>query len=390
MARNKNKPREDGRIKVSIYLGVVDGKRKYKYVYGTTQAEADRKAREVRKRLLTGERIEAGDQPFSMWAERYLAKKELDVATTYYIGLKGRCDYWCRTFGSTPVSKILTSDIQCSIDALAKCNPLTGKPTAKKTLTDYKNAALAIFDLAMRDRAITYNPAQYVDIPRSAPRTDRFALTAAERDRIMEMPHRAQAAAVIMMLAGLRRGELLALTVGDVDFDAAAIHVDKSIVYGDDNNTPILKRGGKTDSAVRTVPMPQQLVTFLRPLLCGRSPLEIIVAGRDGKHMTKSAWKRMWESYITDLNATYGQPVGNARSKYDPQGIAMAIRPFTAHTLRHTYATILHAAGVDVLTAQKLLGHADVKTTLSVYTHLEEGMVSRDVRKLDDFLAAQA
>jgi site-specific recombinase XerD len=44
----------------------------------------------------------------------------------------------------------------------------------------------------------------------------------------------------------------------------------------------------------------------------------------------------------------------------------------TPHQLRHSYATILFDAGVDVKTAQAWLGHADINTTLAIYTHLSE------------------
>ena len=46
------------------------------------------------------------------------------------------------------------------------------------------------------------------------------------------------------------------------------------------------------------------------------------------------------------------------------------IAPFTAHQLRHTYATMLYDAGVDVKTAQDFLGHADPTVTMNIYTHL--------------------
>lgn len=45
---------------------------------------------------------------------------------------------------------------------------------------------------------------------------------------------------------------------------------------------------------------------------------------------------------------------------------------FTPHQLRHTYATMLYSAGVDILTAQRLLGHASPQVTLEIYTHLEK------------------
>ena len=63
----------------------------------------------------------------------------------------------------------------------------------------------------------------------------------------------------------------------------------------------------------------------------------------------------------------------------------MTIRNITPHVLRHTYATVLHAAGVDVMTAKEWLGHTDVRTTLSIYTHLDNLTRSADRAKLDAF-----
>jgi site-specific recombinase XerD len=65
----------------------------------------------------------------------------------------------------------------------------------------------------------------------------------------------------------------------------------------------------------------------------------------------------------------------------------MVIEPFTWHCLRHTYATILYDAGVDVLTAKDLLGHEDVKTTLGIYTHLSEEKKQNDISKLNSYLS---
>ena len=54
--------------------------------------------------------------------------------------------------------------------------------------------------------------------------------------------------------------------------------------------------------------------------------------------------------------------------------------------LRHTYATMLYFSGVDVLTAQKLLGHADLSTTLKIYTHLQKETEDLSIEKFDDFI----
>lgn len=66
-----------------------------------------------------------------------------------------------------------------------------------------------------------------------------------------------------------------------------------------------------------------------------------------------------------------------------------AVEPFTAHQLRHTYCTMLYDAGVDILTAQKLLGHAAAETTMKVYTHLTQQKERQSIATLNAHIGTQ-
>lgn len=59
------------------------------------------------------------------------------------------------------------------------------------------------------------------------------------------------------------------------------------------------------------------------------------------------------------------------------------------HDLRHTYATMLYDAGVDVLTAQRLLGHADVQTTMRIYTHLSKQKEQQSIAALNAHIGSE-
>ena len=58
----------------------------------------------------------------------------------------------------------------------------------------------------------------------------------------------------------------------------------------------------------------------------------------------------------------------------------------TQHQLRHTYATMLYRAEIDAKTAQKLLGHSDVGTTLNIYTHIGRELDQKIMGKLNEYL----
>lgn len=108
--------------------------------------------------------------------------------------------------------------------------------------------------------------------------------------------------------------------------------------------------------------------------------------------MNSRAWASMWRSYISDLNLKYGDfsdMEKRPKSKFIPGGVPMRIPNITAHWLRHTFATMLYMAGVDVLTAKEQLGHADVETTLQIYTHLDSTYKRRSMDKLDAYLSEE-
>lgn len=63
----------------------------------------------------------------------------------------------------------------------------------------------------------------------------------------------------------------------------------------------------------------------------------------------------------------------------------VSLLPVHAHMLRHSYATCLYHAGVDLRTAQQLLGHASIEMTARIYTHLEAEDGLKVSGKLDDY-----
>lgn len=97
--------------------------------------------------------------------------------------------------------------------------------------------------------------------------------------------------------------------------------------------------------------------------------------------MTECAYMRAWNSYQHFLNIKAG---GRDASRKNPK--VVAIPPFTAHQLRHTYATMLYDAGVDVKSAQAFLGHSDLSVTLKVYTHLSNTKKKESIDSLNTFI----
>ena len=216
-------------------------------------------------------------------------------------------------------------------------------------------------NFAMDNDLVYRNVFARVSVPKRG-KAERLPITEEQKNLILRSwkGHRMGVAVLVMLYCGLRRGEIVALTWSDVDFDAMTISVTKAASFG--QNQPKIKQP-KTAAGKRIVPFPAQLLPIFREAKQNKSIY--VCPAADGSMMTNTAWTTSWNSYMHYLNIQAG---GRDASRSHPKVIA--IDRFTAHQLRHTYATMLYDAGVDVKTAQDFLGHADPSVTMNIYTHL--------------------
>lgn len=384
----KNKMRKDKRVQSAVPLG--NGK--YKYVFAANNKELDAKVAEVRLMLNKGIDVSAEYDTFEEWAQRWLKLKTIEVS-------HGRLQtYKYRVANLSPlnnfsISKIRTTHIQDIILDMA------ANGYAYKTLKDIKGTASQIFKLAIDNRVMDYNPAPAVKLPSEAPKTTRRALTEEEQSWInAPSEQRAHRAAMIMMYAGLRRGEIIPLLWTDIDLNAKTISINKTVEMI--NGKSIVKNTAKTAAGIRTIFIPQILVDFLASEDHRNNML--VCPDTSGRMMSESAYKRAWDSYIYELNYKYGnfddilvknketgqlEKYNKPSSKYSPNKIPIVIPRITAHWLRHTFITMMYFAGVDLLTAKEQAGHADVQTTMEIYTHLDSVFKAKQISKLDDYLS---
>lgn len=381
MAKIKNKARADGRLQSKVYIG--DGR--YKYVYANNSKELAEKVQEIKLLLGKGIDISAQKDTFGFWGEKWLKKKSARVSQNWLKALKTNYKKLAPIMG-IEVAKLRRSDLEDILDDLS----IDGY--SARVIKAVKDIACGIVNLCVDNRVIEFNPFEKSEVPKTKAPEERRALTAEEMGWIEDTPHRAQTAAMIMMYAGLRRGELIPLLWSDIDLKKGTINVSKSVEML--SGQPSLKSGGKTESANRIVYIPKRLISYLEQVK--KTPFELVCPSKKGKMMSDSAWRRMWDSYITDLNLKYGDfencfewqknHTGKPKSKHSHEKIPIIIPRFTAHWLRHTFITLMYLSGVDVLTAAEQAGHSDVKVTMKIYTHLNAQHKLRAIGKMDDYI----
>lgn len=130
------------------------------------------------------------------------------------------------------------------------------------------------------------------------------------------------------------------------------------------NGTPMLHiRGTKTENSDRMVPIPDVLYKKIK----NTPPFQTIALNAAGKPHDKWSYKRLIKALRRAMNISMGcKTYRNALVPPFPLA-----EDFVPYNLRHTYCTNLARAGVDIRTAQRLMGHANISITAEIYTHVE-------------------
>jgi len=171
---------------------------------------------------------------------------------------------------------------------------------------------------------------------------------------------RSKALYIVAIHTGLRRGEILGLKWSDVDLEQGKLSVKRSLDVDGILKTP------KNPASKRTLKHTPRA-------------LEALKAHRIRQNEERLKAGDVWQ----DNNLVFPNTIGKAmnagnfyRREFQPllERAGLGGEGFTFHSLRHTFATTLAANGVNPSTAQKMLGHSDIRMTLGIYTHATDSM----------------
>lgn len=131
---------------------------------------------------------------------------------------------------------------------------------------------------------------------------------------------------------------------------------------------PVLHiRGTKTANADRFVPIPDNLYQIIK----NTPKFDYISSNEAGNKHTQKSYQRLCKHLRREMNISMGCKVSR-NQLIPPYPLA---DDFTPYDLRHTFCTDLQKKGVDIRTAQYLMGHADIKMTANIYTHADKSTV---------------
>jgi integrase/recombinase XerD len=233
----------------------------------------------------------------------------------------------------------------------AKNKPATKEKEAKRlsvgTQANRLAAVRKFFSWLLSEQQIAYNPATTLQLPRQPQRLPRGVLTKSEARRLIEAtpttkPRDIRDRAILETLyaTGIRRAELLALTIYDADLQTATLRIE----HGKGNTK-------------RVVPLTQSGIAALKLYLEEARSLFAREAGQVRLFVSSRSGGPLDDDDIVHI-------VAKASTR------AVIRKHVTPHTLRHTCATHLLKGRADIRQIQKLLGHRRLSST-EVYTRVE-------------------
>jgi integrase len=233
-----------------------------------------------------------------------------------------------------------------------------GAKLASRTVGHVHRLVVQVLALAERDKLIPSNPARLAKRPKIVATEIEILNEVQVRDVLSKLRGRPIWLIAAMGLAtGMRRGELLALRWKNVDFEKSMLQVEQSV---EQTRAGLRFKEPKTRHGRRQLTVPASVVSELRAHKRKQSELRLalglgkdtgeglVFRQADGSPLLPDSLSSEWRRLVRTLK----------------------LPKVTMHAWRHTHASQLIAAGLDVLTISRRLGHGTPSVTLNVYSHL--------------------
>lgn len=277
--------------------------------------------------------------------------------------------------GARKINSIVKSDVQNLIDTASDNN--YGYEQQSKIKIILKD----MLQRAVEDNLVINNPVSGVKL-RKDKEIKAKALTIEEQNTFFDYCRNTFYDNLynVAVNTGLRPGELFALQLSDVDLENGYIDVNKTLVYQkylDDDCKTFHVEPPKTKQSYRKVPINSVCRIYLEK----QFELKKVISNKRPKQQNDYLFVT---KFNTPLNSViYSDAIKavirqiNLTRAYDNQ-----FEVFSGHTFRHTFATRCFEAGVEAKVVQSYLGHASLKMTMDLYTHVTDEKSSLGIEKI--------
>ncbi len=372
--RDNEMQRADGRY-MYAYKDTTTGKRMYIYSWKLERNDKtpagkkiDLSLREkeklIEKDLRDGISYKAGGITVLELVERYISLKT-KVRPTTRAGYKTVISVLKEdAFGKKKIANIKTSEAKMWLIELQDGG------RSYSSIHSIRGVVRPAFAMAVEDDLLRKNPFDFElatvlindSVKRDAltPKQERDFLKFIKKDEYFSQFYDGM---FILLKTGLRISELCGLTIRDIDMQERTVDINKQLQYTGGKKAYIEQT--KTTAGTRVLPMSDEVYEAFKRVISGRKKprVELMIDGVSGflflddkgKPMLAYQWEKKFQHSVEKYNKIY----------------KVELPKITPHICRHTYCTNMAKSGIAVKTLQYLMGHADIATTLNVYTHLK-------------------
>ncbi len=362
-------PRKDGRYVGAFYAPTSAGTYKRVYVYGRTWEQAHDRLVEEQSKTVRGMPVAAESWKLGPYLDHWLDNviKPTRRAATYANYETYTRLYLKPGLGHHRLRRLSVANVQRFLNGkLAEGQSIRNVQLMRQVLS-------AALTRAAREELVSRNVARLAELPAWEPAEIRpwsadealSFLQVAGSDPLCP-------AFVLLLLYGMRRGEVLGLRWQDIDLDIGRLCVRQQLqrIRGSLHTGPVKTRAGSRD-----LPIP----SLARAALLIRQQKQ--AADRE-------AFGRAWQDTGLVFTTRSGRPVEPRNLDRSFRRICdhHKIRVIAVHHLRHTTASLLKKLHVPPRDAQMILGHAHISTTMQIYTHVDEEARDDALTGLDKLL----
>ena len=269
------------------------------------------------------------------------------------------------------LGKITGQNIQDFFDGLPKAarldNSKGNKPLSQESIDYHYRVLHGMFATAQKKKLIKFNPCDSVDKPSTLQPFDddtdsdvAFFTPAQVKKLILSLKDVRRVLISTAVKTGMRRGELLALQWGDVDFDGGTLSIKRSLHYTKADGYSYIPP--KTKKSRRTIDISKELTEELKKWKARQDRIRLRL---------RDLWQK---NDLVFENGDGGWMNPDTVSAWFPDHAEKQGLPrHHFHILRHTHASILLATGVDIKKISERLGHSSIRITYDLYSHCMPG-----------------
>ncbi|MDZ4719652.1 MAG: tyrosine-type recombinase/integrase [Roseiflexaceae bacterium] len=359
--------RPDGRWCATLDLGLIDGKRKRKYLYGDTRRDVVEQLKSAQRAQASGvnlamERITIA-QFLDRWLQEIVSRRNKIRTIDGYTQIVNQ--HLKPHLGQYQIDKLLPEHVQTML------NRLSEDGRKYNTVRNVRAVLRRALNQAMRWQYVQRNVATLVDVPHhraideSAERTEsdpEFHIQPLDEQQARALlravtGHRWEALYRVALSLGLRLGEILGLRWSDISFDQATLRVSGSLQR---LRGKLERTSTKTRGSMRPIDLPPILLAALRQ-------------HRHAQEQEQRIGGESWQTTGFVFTTGNGTPIDPRNlTRHFKQVLRTAGIPTTVrfHDLRHSCATLLIAQDVHPRVVMEILRHTQISTTMNTYAHV--------------------